>query len=147
MRDTCRAEYEDPRNRRFHAQPNACWQCGPQLQFWSAQGRPIKALDPIDAAVKRLRLGEIVAVEGLGGFHFAVDAANWAAVERLRQRKRRVEKSFAVMVRDLEAAGRFCEIDPEARELLNIWQRPIVLLPKTEGSSVAENVAPNQGNL
>jgi hydrogenase maturation protein HypF len=147
MCDKCRAEYEDPRNRRFHAQPNACWDCGPQLGFWNAQGRPIKACDPIEAAVEHLRSGEIVAVKGLGGFHFAVDAMNSAAVERLRQRKRRVEKPFAVMVRDLEAAVRFCEIDAEARSLLNSRQRPIVLLPKMIGTAIAETVAPNQCDL
>ncbi len=143
----CRAEYEDPQNRRFHAQPNACWECGPQLEFWNVQGRPMKALDPIEAAVERLRSGEILAVKGLGGFHFAVDAMNSTAVERLRYRKRRVEKPFAVMVRDLEAAGRFCGIDAEARRLLNSRQRPIVLLPKTKGTAIAETVAPNQRDL
>ncbi|MGB9467253.1 MAG: carbamoyltransferase HypF [Candidatus Acidiferrum sp.] len=143
----CRVEYEDPQNRRFHAQPNACWECGPQLEFWNVQGRPMKALDPIEAAVERLRSGEILAVKGLGGFHFAVDAMNSTAVERLRYRKRRVEKPFAVMVRDLEVAGRFCGIDAEARRLLNSRQRPIVLLPKTKGTAIAETVAPNQHDL
>jgi hydrogenase maturation protein HypF len=147
MCDKCRTEYGDPQNRRFHAQPNACWECGPQLEFWNVQGRPMKVLDPIDAAVERLRLGQILAVKGLGGFHLAVDAMNSAAVERLRQRKRRVEKPFAVMVRDLEAAGRFCEIDAEARVPLISRQRPIVLLPKTKGTAIAETVAPNQRDL
>ncbi len=143
----CRAEYEDPRNRRFHAQPNACWQCGPQLEFWDVQGRPVEALDLIESAAKRLQSGEILAVKGLGGFHFAVDAWNTAAVERLRQRKRRMEKPFAVMVRDLEAAGRFCEIDAEARRLLSSRQRPIVLVPKRTDAAIAETVAPNQPDL
>ena len=147
MCDKCRAEYEDPQNRRFHAQPNACWECGPQLEFWNAQGRPMKALDSIEAAVERLRLGEILAVKGLGGFHFAVDAMNPVAVERLRERKRRVEKPFAVMVRDLEAAGRFCEIDSDARGLLSSRQRPIVLLPRAKGTAISETVAPNQRDL
>ncbi len=147
MCDECRAEYEDPQNRRFHAQPNACWECGPQLEFWNERGRAMKAPDPIEAAVERLRLGEIIAVKGLGGFHLAVDATNSAAVERLRQRKRRVEKPFAVMVRDLEAAAQFCEIDAEARRLLNSRQRPIVLLPKMKGAAIAETVAPNQRDL
>jgi len=147
MCDKCRAEYDDPRNRRFHAQPNACWDCGPQLEFWNAQGHPTKSCDPIEAAVEHLRSGEILAVKGLGGFHFAVDAMNSAAVERLRERKRRVEKPFAVMVRDLEAAGRFCEIDAQNRKLLNGRQRPIVLLPKTKGSAIAETVAPSQRDL
>jgi len=143
----CSAEYEDPQNRRFHAQPNACWGCGPQLEFCNAHGKPMKTLDPIGAAVQRLWLGEILAVKGLGGFHFAVDAMNSAAVERLRQRKRRVEKPLAVMVRDLQAAGGFCEIDAEARNLLDSRQRPIVLLPKMKGTAIAETVAPNQRDL
>jgi len=147
MCDECRAEYDDPQNRRFHAQPNACWECGPQLELWNAQGRALKAPDPIEAAVERLRLGEILAVKGLGGFHFAIDAVNPAAVERLRQRKRRVEKPFAVMVCDLEAASRFCEIDSDARRLLSSRQRPIVLLPKAKDTAIAETVAPNQRDL
>ena len=147
MCDKCRTEYEDPQNRRFHAQPNACWECGPQLELWNALGLPMNALDPIEAAVERLRAGEILAVKGLGGFHFAVDATNSAAVERLRQRKRRVEKPFAVMVSDLEAAGRFCEIDSDARSLLSSRQRPIVLLPKAKGTAISETVAPNQRDL
>jgi hydrogenase maturation protein HypF len=132
MCDRCRAEYEDPQNRRFHAQPNACWDCGPQLEFWNAQGSPMKVLAPIEAAAQRLQLGEILAIKGLGGFHLAVDATNSAAVDRLRQRKRRIEKPFAVMVPDLEAAGRLCKIDAESEKLLNSRQRPIALLPKLE---------------
>ena len=147
MCEKCRAEYEDPQNRRFHAQPNACWACGPQLEFWNVQGRAMELLDPIEAAVERLRLGMIVAVKGLGGFHFAVDAMNSTAVDRLRQRKRRVEKPFAVMARDLQAAGEFCELDAEARELLNSRERPIVLLPKRKGIALADTVAPNQRDL
>jgi hydrogenase maturation protein HypF len=147
MCDKCRAEYADPHNRRFHAQPNACWDCGPQLEFWNSKGRPIKGLDPIEAAIERLRSGEILALKGLGGFHFAVDAMNSAAVERLRQRKRRSAKPFAVMVRDLDAARRFCEIDAEARTLLNSRQRPIVLLPKSKSSAISETVAPKQLDL
>jgi hydrogenase maturation protein HypF len=117
------------------------------LEFWDVQGHPIRALDPIEAAVKRLRLGEIIALKGLGGFHVAVDATNTTAVERLRQRKGRAEKPFAVMARDLEAAGRFCEIGAESRKILSSRQRPIVLLPKRNGTAIAGTVAPNQGDL
>ncbi len=76
MCEQCRAEYEDPEDRRFHAQPNACWKCGPQLEFWSGQGHAVAASDPIEAAVEHLRLGEVLAVKGLGGFHLAADAVN-----------------------------------------------------------------------
>jgi len=147
MCEQCRAEYEDPEDRRFHAQPNACWKCGPQLEFWSGQGHAVAASDPIEAAVEHLRLGEVLAVKGLGGFHLAADAVNPAAVQRLRQRKSRAEKPFAVMVRNLEAAVGFCEINAEARGILTSRQRPIVLAPKIEGAAFAEGVAPNQRDL
>jgi len=147
MCEECRAEYEDPRNRRFHAQPNACWKCGPQAQLWDARGRAIEVGDPIAAAAERLRAGEIAAIKGLGGFHLAVDAANDEAVRRLRDRKRRFEKPFAVMLPDPESAARFCRVNAEAEQLLRIWQRPIVLLPKAAITPIAESVAPNQSDL
>ncbi len=138
----CLAEYEDPRNRRFHAQPNACWQCGPQLEFCDSRGQRLSVEDPIAEAVARLRAGDIVAVKGLGGFHLAVDATNAGAVSRLRERKRRIEKPFAVMVSDLETVSRFCKPDVEERELLCLPQRPIVLLPRTNPCTLADSVAP-----
>ena len=147
MCEECRAEYEDPKDRRFHAQPNACWKCGPKLEFWSGQGQALRDADPIQAAVEQLRLGKVLAVKGLGGFHLGADAANSAAVERLRERKRRVAKPFAVMVRNLEAAAQFCQIDAEARKLLTSGQRPIVILPKIEAVAIAGGVAPNQRDL
>lgn len=147
MCENCRAEYDDPRTRRFHAQPNACWNCGPRLEFWDSRGHRALAADPIQAAADRLRAGEIVAVKGLGGFHLAVDATNAAAVGRLRLRKHRAEKPFAVMVPSLEAARRFCEIDSEAARLLCARERPIVLAPKLEGAALVDAVAPKQRDL
>lgn len=93
----CRREYDDPASRRFHAQPNACPVCGPQLSLVGANGQTISTDDPLRAAVGHLKAGDIVAVKGLGGYHLAVDAENAAAVERLRQRKHRDEKPFALM--------------------------------------------------
>jgi hydrogenase maturation protein HypF len=130
MCPACQAEYEDPLNRRFHAQPNACWECGPRVELWDKSGRRIECRDPIVEAVSGLRAGLVVAVKGLGGFHLAVDATNLAAVAVLRQRKRRVEKPFAVMVPDLQAAQEVCELGDAARTVLQSLQRPIVLLPK-----------------
>jgi len=138
----CLAEYEDPHNRRFHAQPNACWNCGPQLEFCDSRGQRVSVQDPIAEAIARLRAGDIVAVKGLGGFHLAVDATNAAAVGRLRERKRRVEKPFAVMVSDLETVSRFCMLDADERKLLCLPQRPVVLLPRTNQCSLADSVAP-----
>ena len=126
----CQAEYEAPLNRRFHAQPNACWECGPRVELWDKSGTRIECRDPIIEAVSSLHAGLVVAVKGLGGFHLAVDATNPAAVALLRQRKRRVEKPFAVMVPDLRAAEEICELNDAASAALQSIQRPIVLLPK-----------------
>lgn len=142
MCPACQAEYDDPLNRRFHAQPNACWDCGPQVTLWDKNGQIIECPDPIAEVAARLREGAIVAVKGLGGFHLAADAANAAAVSLLRDRKRRVEKPFAVMVPDLRAAEAICEIGPEESKVLESPQRPIVLLPKKPGCAIPDQVAP-----
>ncbi len=142
MCPACRAEYDDPGNRRFHAQPNACWDCGPQVELWDHSGRHIDVQDPIHEAAARLNAGEMVAVKGLGGFHLAVEATNAEAVERLRTRKRRVEKPFAVMAPNIEAIAAYCELDSFGRVQLESVQRPIVLLPKRQPNAIAEAVAP-----
>ena len=142
MCPACQTEYEDPLNRRFHAQPNACWECGPRVELWDRSGRKISCRDPIAEAASGLHAGLVVAVKGLGGFHLAVDATNRAAVALLRERKRRVEKPFAIMVPDLAAAQDICEVDSAARASLESVQRPIVLLPKKSSCSIPEEVAP-----
>src|SRR5271157_404774 len=139
---TCQAEYDDPLNRRFHAQPNACWTCGPQVELWNLEGKLVEGADPIAETVVRLQRGDAVAIKGLGGFHLACVATNADAVRTLRERKRRVEKPFAVMVPDVGAGERFCEVDEMARQLLLSPQRPIVLLRRREGAAIADEVAP-----
>ncbi len=147
MCPACQAEYDDPLNRRFHAQPNACWQCGPQLELWDRRGQNVHARNPIAEAVAGLEAGLVVAVKGLGGFHLAVDATNPAAVALLRERKRRVEKPFAVMVPHVEAARKICQVSAAAERALSIIQRPIVLLPKLASTNIAERVAPRNRDL
>ena len=142
MCPTCKAEYEDPLNRRFHAQPNACWKCGPQVELWTAEGKPVETDGPIAETLARLQRGDVVAIKGLGGFHLACDATNADAVRTLRERKRRVEKPFAIMVPDLGAAEQYCEVDDAARQLLLSPQRPIVLLRRRGQPLVADDVAP-----
>ena len=139
----CRREYEDPRDRRFHAQPNACPVCGPRLSLADATGAPITADDVIAAALARIAAGGIVAVKGLGGFHLVCDARNAEAVARLRARKHRDEKPFAVMVANVASARRFARVDAAAATLLEAVERPIVLLAKVEGCDAAlPGVAP-----
>ncbi|HEX6502243.1 MAG TPA: carbamoyltransferase HypF [Terriglobales bacterium] len=147
MCPACQAEYGDPLNRRFHAQPNACWKCGPQVEVWDRTGRKLETRGAIAEAAKAIEAGLIVAVKGLGGFHLAADAANPAAVSLLRQRKHRVEKPFAVMVPNLEAAEMLCEVDERSRQLLASVQKPIVLMRKRSSSPVVEDVAPYNRDL
>ncbi len=115
----CLAEYDAPADRRFHAQPNACPDCGPRLALLDAAGRPVAGDDPIAETLRRLARGEIVAIKGLGGFHLACDARNAAAVARLRARKQREEKPFAVMVANAASVAPCAEIGAAEARLLD----------------------------
>ncbi len=130
----CLGEYRSPRDRRFHAEPNACPECGPQLAFLDARGLRVADIDPVAETVARLRRGEIVAVKGLGGFHLACDARNEGAVARLRERKAREAKPFAVMVANVASAEAWVEIATAERTLLESVERGIVLLRKRGAS-------------
>ena len=141
MCPACQAEYDDPANRRFHAQPNACWDCGPQLALVTAEGDPIPAADNVAETIARIAAGKILAIKGIGGFHLAVDATNEAAVMRLRERKRRFGKPFAVMVRDLDAARAVCALTDVEAALLSTPARPIVLARRSPAGVVAASVA------
>jgi hydrogenase maturation protein HypF len=139
----CRREYGDPADRRFHAEPIACPACGPQVAWLDAHGAPLDVEAPIDAAARALLDGWIVAVRGLGGFHLACDASASEVVKRLRERKRRPAKPFAVMVADLDGARRLARVgDAEAR-LLASAEHPIALLERRpDGDPLAAEVAP-----
>ncbi len=139
----CQREYDDPADRRFHAQPNACPVCGPQLTWLRPDGAPLPVRDPLAAAAAALRAGKIVAIKGLGGFHLACDATDERAVRRLRTRKRREEKPFAVMVPDLDAAAALAHVDAMEAALLSGPERPIVLLRPRDGGPLAPAVAPD----
>ncbi|HEY2121100.1 MAG TPA: carbamoyltransferase HypF [Candidatus Acidoferrum sp.] len=138
----CQVEYDDPANRRFHAQPNACWDCGPQIQLLSSDGSIVNIAEPIREAARLLQQGSILAIKGLGGFHLACDAKNSAAVDQLRERKRRVEKPFAIMVSRVEIAERFCVVGDLSKKQLLSMERPIVLLPSRPDVGLAPNIAP-----
>jgi len=143
----CRAEYEDPRDRRFHAQPTACPACGPGLRVTDLQGNEVPAPDPIAFVGARLKEGKIVAIKGLGGYHLACDALRDDIVRELRRRKHREAKPLAIMVLDLDTAGRLCEVSAEEAKLLTSPRRPVVLLRKREGCPIAEEVAPRNRYL
>jgi len=137
----CAREYHDPLNRRFHAQPNACPVCGPSV--WFQRGSETIRDDAAIAAAKAaMARGEILAVKGLGGFHLACDATQDHALQTLRERKGRVDKPFAIMLRDLDAALRLADVSPAEARLLTSRERPIVLLRKKVGAALSELVAP-----
>ena len=142
----CRKEYEDPRDRRFHAQPNACPACGPSLRLEDRAGQAVPG-DPIEKTLDLLAAGRIVAIKGLGGFHLACDARSQEAVSSLRSRKFREDKPFAVMCRDLEEVKEHCDVSKEEEKLLLGVERPIVILKRKEISPVAAAVAPYQDTL
>lgn len=144
----CEAEYRDPADRRFHAEPVACPACGPRLSY-RRPGDPAPTRheeDALRAAVADLEAGRIVAVKGLGGYHLACDATDPAAVGRLRDRKRRWAKPFAVMVRDLEAARALGRVGPAEERLLMSPARPIVLVEARAEGSTALAPAVTNGN-
>jgi hydrogenase maturation protein HypF len=148
----CAGQYNDPDDRRFHAQPNACPDCGPKLTFnlqSSAFGVANNA-NPVQACIELLKQGAIVAIKGLGGFHLACDALNEEAVERLREKKRRSNKPFALMSPNVEIIKKYCEVSETEGKILSDRHRPIVLLRKIfsdHGSGIGdimpEAVAPN----
>ena len=142
MCEACAAEYASPLDRRFHAQPIACPRCGPTLRLVGPTGRSL-ASDPLTDAAARLRSGAIVAVKGLGGFLLACDATSSEAVSRLRQRKRREEKPFAVMVATVAHAERLARVDTGERALLASPEAPIVVCHAREGNGLAPEVAPD----
>jgi len=142
MCEACRKEYEDPLNRRFHAEPIACPHCGPRLALLNRDGTGIKTQDPLAQCAERLARGEILAIKGLGGFHLAADATRADVVAKLRERKRRGEKAFALMVRNLEDIEKIAHVGETEWEILTSPQCPIVLLRKKRNRIIADNVAP-----
>jgi len=148
----CRAEYDDPADRRFHAEPNACPECGPAARLlgrWPI-GTPVGgqlANDPVARAAAALADGAIVAVKGIGGFHLACRAGDERVVARLRARKRREEKPFAVMAADIEGARRLAVLGAAEEALMAARDRPIVLAPRRDDAGVAPSVAPGSADL
>ena len=144
----CEAEYRDPTSRRYHSETNSCPDCGPRL--WLDETGSVTASEGADAvarAVERLGQGAIVAVRGMGGFHLACDATSGAAVSRLRTRKGRDAKPFAVMVASVADARRLAQVSEREAELLRSRERPIVLMRAVSGSPVAEEVAPGLNTI
>jgi len=143
MCDKCASQYTDVNDRRFHAQPVACSTCGPKIWLTNSKGKTTTAETnkAIAETAKLLQDGKIVAIKGIGGFHLAVDALNDQAVQRLRQRKRRDHKPFAMMIDSVENIRKYVLVSKSAEKLLKSPQAPIVLLPAKKDSAIAPSVA------
>ncbi len=143
MCDECRAEYENPLNRRFHAQPIACLKCGPHLELWDIDGAVVaKHEDALMRALNAVRQGKILALKGLGGFHLIADATNEEVVQKLRKRKCRPRQPFAVMVSSGKESEKYCDVSDDELNLLLSPAAPIVLLRKKPKIKIAKSVAP-----
>jgi hydrogenase maturation protein HypF len=142
----CKVEYNNPKDRRFHAQPNACPECGPKLWLTDDLGNKVEVEEPLKKATNLLKEGKIIAVKGLGGFHLVCNGKDKEAVEKLRNRKLRPDKPFAVMMKDIEVVREYCYVNQLEENILAGIRRPILLLDRKNGS-LADNIAPNSNKL
>ncbi len=149
MCPACQKEYDDPRDRRFHAQPNACPQCGPHLELWETTGKILaRNHEALQQSASIVREGKILALKGIGGFLLMVDARNHEAVMRLRARKQREEKPFAVMYPSLSAIKADCHVSALEERLLQSPESPIVLLARKPSiHNLQSAIAPNNPHL
>ena len=144
----CQAEYDDPANRRYHAQPISCYHCGPVLSLMDKDSNTIlQSNDVIVKAAELLKSGLILAIKGIGGFHLMCDATNQDAVATLRTRKKRPKKPFAVLFSDMSQLSKYVDPDEQERRFLNSKERPIVLVKKGCNTSLASNIAPDIGSI
>lgn len=158
----CAREYTDPLDRRFHAQPIACPVCGPRVWFLEGAGStpgaatlptPDTTRDAVGRCARALLEGRVVAIRGLGGFQLACDARDEAAVARLRERKRRPHKAFALMAADVPAIRAFCHVSADEEARLRAPARAALVLRRRDGGDadpagrLAEGLAPDTGTL
>lgn len=144
----CTAEYDDPLDRRYHAEATACPACGPQLYLTDHEGRPQGLIEEtLEHSTALVTDGKILAIKGIGGFHLACDALDRAAVERLRQRKLRADKPFAMMARSVDLIRRYCVVSEADEALLSSSSRPVVLMEKRPGGEIPHCVAPGVNTL
>ncbi len=147
MCDACAEEYKDPLDRRFHAQPVACPNCGPKIWMENEGGVLRERDEAMMAAREYLREGMILAVKGVGGFHLVCNAYDNEAVNKLRGRKNRIDKPFALMMADIDTVKKHCEVSEKEEEYILSIERPIVILEKKTGSNLSEEIAPKQNSL
>jgi hydrogenase maturation protein HypF len=146
--DECSRSYNDPNDvRRFHGQGISCPRCGPKTYVYSCDGKRIYVEDPVKFIAEKIVEGKIVAIKGVGGYHIACLASDDNVVLELRIRKKRPYQPFALMAKDFDVVEKIAIPPPGAKEILESLQRPIVIMPKREGSKVSELVAPGLSTI
>lgn len=145
MDDFCGRQYRDPGDRRFHAEPISCPECGPRLYLLDGNGDEMEG-DAVTGAARLIERGRIVAVKGLGGYHLACLATDPKAVARLRERKRRPAKPFALMFRDIESVARYARLDEREERMIVSPEAPILLLRRS-GGELPEEIAPRNAYI
>lgn len=147
MCDPCRVEYKDPLNRRFHAQPTACSVCGPRIWFENKQIGKIYGEQGLQQTRNWIAEGKIIAIKGLGGFHLVCNALDENAVLRLRERKKRTDKPFAVMATNLPTAEKYSQLSNSEKEMLASRQNPIIITVRNSNSNLPGSIAPFSNTL
>ncbi|WP_234123604.1 carbamoyltransferase HypF [Clostridium hydrogenum] len=147
MCSNCQDEYNNEENRRFHAETNCCSECGPSLILMNNKGEVTKCEDVIYETIEFLKMGKIIAIKGIGGFHLACSGRNENTIAKLRNRKIRPYKPLAVMMKDINTVKQFCEVNEKEEEVLLSNKRPIVILRKKPDINLPSNIAPEQKKL
>jgi hydrogenase maturation protein HypF len=145
---TCQKEYDDPTNRRYHAQPICCAACGPKVTLYDRDNHAIKeATQALQEVAVKIKQGEIIAIKSLGGFHLVCDATSNYAVNKLRQRKNRPSKPFAVLFKNLEQIKKVASLSFSEEKLIMSKEKPIVLVKKNKTSNLSQSIAPKIDRL
>ncbi|MGB5918968.1 carbamoyltransferase HypF [Arcobacter sp.] len=147
MCEECKKEYEDPTNRRYHAQPICCANCGPQLKLYDNQKNELCSKETLNEIAQKINSGFIVAIKGIGGFHIICDATNENAVKKLRKKKNRPTKPFAVMFKNIDEIKSCANISKKEEEIILCKEKPIVIVNKNSNSKISEQIAPNINRL
>ena len=139
----CEKEYKDPSNRRFHAQPNACPVCGPHITLYTSDKKFVSEKEQaLKDTINLLKQGKILAIKGIGGFHLVCDATNDKAIKTLRKRKKRGEKPFAVMFKDIQQIKEYADITPFEEAIILSPEKPIVVVKSKENTALSKEIAP-----
>ncbi|UZQ51158.1 carbamoyltransferase HypF [Clostridium kluyveri] len=147
MCGNCEDEYTNPLDRRFHSETNCCRECGPSLVLTNSKNQIEKCGDVIDKTIELIKLGKIVAIKGIGGFHLVCNGRNKKAIGELRNRKKRPNKPLAVMMKEIHTVKEFCELNEKEEQILTSRKKPIVLLKKKSNINLPNNIAPGQRKL